>query len=148
MSKTRHTYSTNPREYSSWAQMKNRCNNPKDPNYKRYGGRGISICSEWNSLHGFKQFYIDMGPRPQGKTLDRINNDGNYEPSNCKWSTRLEQANNTRTNYYLAIDGVTRTLAQWTRYFGVDKKIVYRRRTAGWPDKQLFTPKRKKMRMF
>lgn len=79
--------------YNSWHSMKNRCLNPKTPNYKEYGGRGIMVCERWIV---FENFLADMGERPEGKTLDRIHNDGHYEPSNCKWSTPKEQANNRR----------------------------------------------------
>lgn len=79
--------------YISWEQMKQRCLNEKAPNYPLYGGRGIKICQEWLD---FKNFYKDMGDRPLGKSLDRINNNGDYEPSNCKWSTRSEQQKNKR----------------------------------------------------
>jgi hypothetical protein len=82
------------REYNSWNGMKIRCNNTNHKQYKDYGGRGITVCPEW--LNSFEQFYKDMGPRPIGKTLDRINNNKGYEPSNCKWSTYSEQAKNKR----------------------------------------------------
>lgn len=79
--------------YRSWASMLRRCYNKKDINYKRYGGRGITVCLRWRT---FKHFLDDMGIRPDGLSLDRTNNDGNYEPGNCKWSTRKEQNNNQR----------------------------------------------------
>jgi hypothetical protein len=79
--------------YGSWFNMKQRCLNHNNPAYKNYGGRGITVCERWMK---FKNFLEDMGERPEGKTLDRIDNDGNYEPSNCKWSTPKEQANNTK----------------------------------------------------
>jgi hypothetical protein len=72
--------------------MKQRCYNPKNPHYSRYGARGIVVCERW--LHSFANFYADMGPKPDGKTLDRKDNDGNYEKDNCQWSTPKEQQNN------------------------------------------------------
>lgn len=77
------------RTYNSWRCMKARCYNPKDPYYHRYGARGICVSDRW--LHSFENFVADMGERPPGMTIDRINNDGDYEPSNCKWSTPAEQ---------------------------------------------------------
>lgn len=77
--------------YTSWDGMIQRCTNPNNVNYHRYGGRGIRVCKEW---FAFDSFLADMGERPKDKSIDRIDNDGNYEPSNCKWSTRKEQAQN------------------------------------------------------
>ena len=79
--------------YGRWALMWQRCTNPNHKGYKNYGGRGITVCERWDS---FKNFYADMGEAPEGRSLDRINNDGNYEPSNCRWATRKEQAQNSR----------------------------------------------------
>ena len=85
---------TKTAEYRTWCNMKTRCYNPKYKQWKDYGGRGIKVCKEW--LESFEQFYIDMGPRPFGKTLDRIDVNGNYEPSNCRWATSTEQNQNKR----------------------------------------------------
>jgi hypothetical protein len=88
----RHNKSFTP-EYAAWKDMRYRCENPNSHAWKGYGGRGIKVCERWQN---FENFYIDMGPRPLGMTLDRINNDGNYEPGNCRWTTRKEQRLNQR----------------------------------------------------
>ena len=80
--------------YISWCAMKQRCNNPKSPRYKDYGGRGIKICKEWNN--DFAQFYKDMGIRPPDHSIDRIDNDGDYTPDNCRWATKSQQIRNRR----------------------------------------------------
>jgi hypothetical protein len=90
-----HGHSMRTPEYRAWAAMKDRCGNPNNPAYKNYGGRGIKVCQRW--IESFENFLTDMGLRPSpGLTLERIKNDDGYEPSSCKWATRIEQANNTR----------------------------------------------------
>lgn len=88
-------------EYNSWLSMKSRCLNSSADNFKHYGGRGIIICDRW--LHSFENFLSDMGTRPAGESLERKNNNGNYDPSNCIWATRKAQANNRRSNKCLSM---------------------------------------------
>jgi len=97
--------------YSTWKSMIYRCENPKEPAYKDYGGRGISVCEEWHNLNKFKDWFLNSGFQV-GLSIDRINNNGNYEPSNCRWATDEEQANNTRANVYYEFDGEKMTIAQ------------------------------------
>lgn len=99
--------------YNSWKAMKQRCLNSRHIAYKRYGGAGISICPQWND--DFSKFVKDMGERPTGTTLERINNALGYFPENCKWATRMEQSSNTRQNVIVDINGQRKTLSQWSR---------------------------------
>lgn len=110
--------------YVTWRGMKDRCYNPNNHKYPRYGGRGITICDEWED---FIQFLADMGEKPEGMSIDRIENDGNYEPNNCKWSTTLEQANNTSNNVPLTYKGVTKNLAEWEKSIDIPRTTFYRR---------------------
>lgn len=91
------------RAYRIWWNMRQRCNNPNVPNYKNYGGRGIAVCERWQK--SFDDFLADMGEPPSDRSLDRIDTNGNYEPSNCKWSTRYEQSRNSRRNRKVLFNG-------------------------------------------
>lgn len=122
------------RTYKSWQMMKARCLYPSHISYKNYGGRGITVCDRWTR---FENFLADMGERPDEKTLERIDVNGNYEKSNCKWATTREQKNNTRRNVYIAFDCRYMTLAQWAEHLSMSKsKLWYRIRKAKWPLKR------------
>lgn len=97
-------------EYKSWSQMKNRCLNQNSPDYKYYGGRGIKVCDEWLV---FENFLKDMGHRTKNQSLDRIDNSGNYEPGNCRWTSTKAQANNRRTTTHLTAFGETKPFSAW-----------------------------------
>jgi len=105
------------KEYNAWTGAKQRCFNKKDPSYKNYGGRGITMCSRW--ANDYTKFLKDMGRCPDGYTLDRIDNDGNYEPDNCRWASRKTQSQNTRTNRYIEYDGKRMVLAGWASKIGI-----------------------------
>lgn len=116
--------------YQSWQDMHKRCRNPQNKGFADYGGRGIRICERW---HDFATFLNDMGEKPPGMTLDRIDNDGHYEPGNCRWATRHEQNNNRRNNRYFTAFGKTQNVAAWASQFGVSWMLVYNRVFAlGW----------------
>lgn len=119
-------------EYNSWANMKARCLNPENSNYGDYGGRGITVCDRW--LNSFERFYADMGPRPTPwHSIDRFpDNNGNYEPGNCRWATKTEQSNNQRTNRLLTSAGQTRTIAEWSRISGISYRTILDRLKRGW----------------
>lgn len=119
-----------PRAYRTWKDMRGRCLTATDSDYADYGGRGIKVCDAWND---FSVFIRDMGDRPIGCTLDRIDVDGDYEPSNCRWATNTEQARNRRSNHVIEYDGQRKTLAEWSKQFEVEPSKVRYRLAAGWP---------------
>ena len=113
-----------------------RCYNDSEPAYKDYGGRGVIVCERWGGQTGFANFVADMGLRPsQAHSIDRFpNNDGNYEPTNCRWATKSEQAANRRSSIMVTIDGVTLCLKDWCRRTGVSYPVAHHRVSAlGWP---------------
>jgi hypothetical protein len=111
------------REYRSWQAMKSRCFNQKDKAWHRYGGRGIGVCDEWKG--DFNAFLEDMGACPTGLTLDRIDNDGNYGPSNCRWASRKKQAENRKGNLYVLDDGDRITIKELADRWGVPASTLY-----------------------
>lgn len=126
------------RTYRIWAGILERCNNPNKKAYPLYGGRGISVCDEW---YDFRNFYADMGECPDGLTIDRIDNDGNYEPSNCRWATYSQQANNRRSTVILEYNGKKMSLKEWSIELGISYKAIVHRYQRGWSvEKTLTTP--------
>lgn len=118
------------REYSSWAAMKSRCSNPNDIRYSDYGGRGISVCAGWEKFEGF---YADMGDRPIGTSLGRIDNSLGYSKANCRWETSKEQALNRRSNHLITAYSQTMTVTEWERVYGINRHAIGNRILSGWP---------------
>jgi len=112
-------------EFKIWSSMLARCGNPKNSAYPRYGGRGIVVCERWRK---FENFLADMGQRPSGMSLDRYpNNDGNYEPGNCRWATCTEQSLNTRSNRLVTFNGRTQSVTEWEREYGFQRGTLHQR---------------------
>ena len=123
--------------HRSWAAMLKRCQNQNGPDYPNYGGRGIEVCDEWQK---FENFLADMKECPRGLSLDRINNEGNYEPGNCRWATIKEQNNNTRSNHHLTFNGKTQNITQWVDELGLNYNTIFARiNTYGWPVERALT---------
>jgi hypothetical protein len=128
--------------YSSWRSMRARCNDKSHRAFIEYGGRGITICDKWKD---FSQFAKDMGPRPRGKTLDRIENDKGYFKGNCRWVTRLSQARNRQNTRWIEIDGQRKALSEWCAIYGQTWYRVHYRLKHGWSiEKALKTPSQKR----
>ena len=118
--------------YSTWANMKQRCTNPKLKHYKNYGGRGIRVCKRW--MESFAYFLADMGEKPSPEhSLERLDNNGGYNPDNCRWATRAEQSKNKRNNFLLTYNGQTKTISGWAKSLGIDRMTLKGRLRRGWP---------------
>jgi len=129
--------------HNIWIVMTDRCRNPNNKDFKYYGGRGISVCERW---HKFDNFLADMGCAPTpNHSIDRRDNNGNYDPANCQWSTDIEQANNTRRNHFIEFNGQRKTIAQWSRSIGIGKSLLWARIVKlNWPIEKAFkTPAKK-----
>lgn len=127
-------------EHCSWNAMLGRCNNPNNKKWSRYGGRGITVCERWRE---FENFLADMGHRPSiSHSIDRINNEGNYEPSNCRWATQSQQQNNRSTNLNLSAFGMTMNLKQWSTHLSVDYSTLQRRLAKQWPLEKVLSKRR------
>jgi len=125
-------------ENKAWNGLRNRCYNTSNKLYRYYGGRGIKVCDRWNS---FEIFLADMGKKPSsGHSIDRIDNDGDYTPDNCRWATRSEQCNNRSNNRKLTSNGVTLTIAEWSMKTGIKYSTLHSRVTQlGWSDERALT---------
>lgn len=124
--------------YDIWFGMVRRCTNPKATDYDRYGGRGIFVCARWLN---FDNFFADMGEKPDGMSLDRIDNDGPYSPENCRWATGHVQTRNTSATHMLSMNGVTLCATDWAQIIGIDPSAISHRRRNGWPEEYLLAPK-------
>ena len=111
--------------------MNERCSNRKHKHYADYGGRGIRVCERWSGRGGFAEFLHDMGERPPGTSIDRIDGSGNYEPGNCRWATDAEQSANRRNNRRLLVHGVLLTIAEASRAHGVPEATIFGRLARG-----------------
>lgn len=116
---------TKTKTYYAWRNMRSRCYNPNNASYYRYGGRGIRVCPQWKD--NYDQFCADMGEAPENMSIDRIDNEGNYEPNNCQWATTKQQNNNTRVNRRITYNGKTQTLTQWAEQLKIRVDTLYRR---------------------
>ena len=112
-------------EYIAWRGMITRCTNKNERSYADYGARGILVCERWTGCDGYKNFLADMGRRPgPGYSIERKENNGNYEPSNCRWATAKEQARNKRSNRIIEANGQTRCLAEWAEQLRLDARVI------------------------
>ena len=124
--------------YTIWNAMLKRCSSPTCAEYKYYGGRGIRVCDQW---HDFANFKSDMWPRPTGKSIDRIDNNGHYEPGNCRWATSKEQGANRRSTRRITIGKDTHCIAEWARISGTNPKTIWARLKVGRdPEYSVFAP--------
>lgn len=131
---------SNTKIFGIWRSMLSRCENKNCAAYKDYGARGITVCDEW---HSFDVFFADMGHRPEGKSLDRIDNDKGYCKENCRWASRDEQIANRRASRRVSINGETKTFSQWEKHFGLPDSTISNRVRKGWdPVRAATTPVR------
>jgi len=129
---------SNSKTYSSWKGLIQRCLNKNNKRYMDYGGRGIKVCDEWKTFNGF---YLDMGDRPNGKTIERVDNNGNYEPNNCSWATPKEQSRNNRSNRIIEHNGASMCISQWAEELGIKKGTLLARINRGWSTERALTAK-------
>jgi len=127
-------------EFHTWSRIRQRCYNTNNLKYPIYGGRGIKVCDRW--LESFENFFEDMGYRPDAcSSIDRKDNDGDYTPDNCRWSTPLQQANNNRKNRWITHNGIRKTVTSWSFHLGGNHDLVSGRIKRGWSEKRAVTTK-------
>lgn len=129
--------------YNSYRCMMSRCYRKKDASYERYGGRGIVVCDEWHNIENFEK-WVKENPYFKGATLDRIDSDGNYEPSNCRWATMSEQGNNRRNTVMVEHNGETHTITEWAKITGLNRSTLNNRYCRGDRGDRLFEERRYK----
>lgn len=128
-------------EYRAWCNMRNRCGDPTNRQWKDYGGRGIKVCERW--LESFENFIADLGRKPGPRhSLGRIDNDGDYEPGNVRWETRRQQSLNSRGNTLMTLRGETMTMTEWCEKLGLRRNMVSLRHQRGWSDEEALTTPR------
>jgi len=139
----KHGYSprgTRAPEYRAWMAMKRRCLTPSCGSYVHYGAKGVTICERW--VLSFVAFLEDMGPRPEGTTLDRIRNAEGYSPSNCRWATTTQQQRNRTNNRPITINGITRLLVEWAEQTNMSVQ-AFRKRVSTWPESRWLEPRKR-----
>lgn len=135
---------TRTRLFKIWTSMRERCEREKHPHYNDYGGRGISVCEEWNAFETFRDWAFQNG-YDDSLTIDRIDVDGNYEPSNCRWVTMKAQQNNKRNNHVIDFNGEKHTITEWSEITGIGKTTIKERLNMGWTIEETLTkPARKR----
>ena len=133
----RHNRDAGWRTHGVWVKMRARCEDQAGKSYPDYGGRGIKVCDRWQT---FENFLADMGPAPEGMSIDRVDNDGDYEPSNCRWADRKTQNSNRRSIRWLEHDGKRMSVSDWARHLGVPIQRIKNRVHRGWPLERILSP--------
>lgn len=135
---------SNTRIYNIWAGMKDRCLSSNNPTFKHYGGRGIKICDAWLNFEPFYKWALQNGYH-DNLSIERINNNGNYEPNNCEWATQKKQSNNTRRSKFIEFNGQKKTIKEWAEHLDIKYLLLYKRLSRGWSiEKAFYTPSRSK----
>ena len=136
----KHGYANKERLYETWKNMRRRCEDPFNKRFEQYGGKGIRVCKEWDDYLVFREWAMNNGYNDD-LTIDRIDVDGDYCPENCRWATKIQQMNNTTRNHYIEYHGEVRTVAEWSRHFGMPYVAFNSRVCHGWSiDRILSTP--------